>query len=212
MFRRLVSTLGAVVLTLLFFLVLPLIQTLAEKQRNDVVLASVDAGAIEAPDPVEEPEPEDEPEPEEEPPELVEEFEPLDLSQLEAAMSASLGEGGLAFEFDLDSIAGSAGGAADMIAASGGGPEKRPSVVYRPPLRVDDRARKRVPGAVRLRFIVNTRGRVENPIVESSTDPVFERSALNAIKQWRYEPGRRGGQPSPFHVKQTITFPKELER
>ena len=43
-----------------------------------------------------------------------------------------------------------------------------------------------------LSFTVDERGRVQNPKVEKSTDPAFDKPALDAIKQWRFEPGSRG--------------------
>lgn len=58
-------------------------------------------------------------------------------------------------------------------------------------------------------FIVNQRGRVENPIVQSSTDPIFENAALAAVKQWKFNPGTRNGQPVRFRMRVPVTFPKE---
>jgi len=58
-------------------------------------------------------------------------------------------------------------------------------------------------------FVVNERGHVENPIIQKSTDPVFERPALNAVKQWRFEPGKRNGEPVRFRMRIPITFPKQ---
>jgi protein TonB len=45
--------------------------------------------------------------------------------------------------------------------------------------------------------------------VQSSDDPIFERPALAAIKQWRFEPARRKGEPVSFRLRQKITFPKQ---
>jgi protein TonB len=44
--------------------------------------------------------------------------------------------------------------------------------------------------------------------VQQSTDPVFERPALAAVKQWRFEPGKRNGKPVRFRMRVPITFPK----
>jgi len=45
--------------------------------------------------------------------------------------------------------------------------------------------------------------------VQSSPDPVFERPALTAVKQWKFEPGKRGGQAVRFRMRVPITFPGE---
>jgi protein TonB len=57
-------------------------------------------------------------------------------------------------------------------------------------------------------FIVDQRGRVENPMVQSSTDSSFDAPALAAVRQWRFEPGKRNGEPVRFRMRVPITFPK----
>ncbi|MBZ0258769.1 energy transducer TonB, partial [bacterium] len=52
------------------------------------------------------------------------------------------------------------------------------------------------------------RGQVENPIVQKSTDPIFENPALSAVKKWKFEPGKRNGEPVRFRMRVPITFPK----
>ena len=46
------------------------------------------------------------------------------------------------------------------------------------------------------------------PLVQRSSDPVFERPALAAVKQWRFEPGKRKGQAVRFRMRVPITFPQ----
>ena len=78
----------------------------------------------------------------------------------------------------------------------------------RPRLRVPPSlVRGRPGGFVRLKFLVDESGRVIDPKVDSSTDPALETAALNAIRQWRFEPGRRDGKAVPWHVSQQIQFP-----
>src|SRR5262249_44382328 len=52
-------------------------------------------------------------------------------------------------------------------------------------------------GTVRVVFVVDREGHVVNPQVESSTDPAFEKPALDAVKQWRFEAGTRRGRAPP---------------
>ncbi len=54
------------------------------------------------------------------------------------------------------------------------------------------RARK-VEGVVTVIFVVDETGRVVNPRVEKSTHPEFEKPALEAVRQWKFEPAIKGG-------------------
>jgi protein TonB len=69
--------------------------------------------------------------------------------------------------------------------------------------------RKQAPGTAYILFVVDAQGRVENPQVQKSSDPVFEKPALAAVKQWRFEPGKRNGQPVRFRMRVPVTFPKK---
>ena len=63
-------------------------------------------------------------------------------------------------------------------------------------------------GGGRVVFVVDPAGRVAEAKVLSTTDSRFDAAALEAVKKWRYEPGKRNGQPVSFRVLQPITFPK----
>ena len=39
-------------------------------------------------------------------------------------------------------------------------------------------------------------------------DPLFDRAAIQAIGQWRFEPAKRGGEPVPWRMRVTVTFPE----
>ena len=57
-------------------------------------------------------------------------------------------------------------------------------------------------------FVVDQDGRVDSPRVQKSTNPEFDRAALKAVKQWKFEPGKRNGEPVRFRMRVPITFPK----
>jgi protein TonB len=199
---------GALGLTLTFFLVLPLMQTLTEPLTTDMMIQSMDTARLEAPDPPPEPEPEEEPESEEEPPQLMEDAPPLDLSQLELALNPGFNEGWLGGDFavkldtavsnekDVDALF----SIADL--------DQKPRVLYQPGPMLTQEIRKKSPGTVYIVFIVDQHGRVENPIAQKSSDPVFEKPALDAVKKWKFEPGKRSGQPVRFRMRVPITFPQ----
>jgi protein TonB len=208
--KRLFALAGAAALTLLFFMVLPLIQAISQTPTADLMVQSVDTAQLPPPPPPPpEEEPEEEPEPEEQPPELTEEAPPLDLSQLQLVLNpGGLSDGWTAGDFAVD-LGAMTGGAKDVDALfSLADLDQKPRVIYQPSPIQDAKIRKRAPGTVYILFIVNERGRVENPIVQSSTDPLFERSALAAIKKWKFEPGKRKGEAVRFRMRVPITFPK----
>lgn len=203
---------GAAGFTLLFFLVLPLIQTITKPPATDLVVRSMETANIPPPPPLPEEEPEKEPEPEEPPPELTEKSPPLDLSQLELALDPGLNESLMGGDFFVKLNTLGSGGNGDGFDADAlfslADLDQKPRVVYQPAPAIDKHMRKKAPGTVYLLFVVSADGRVEMPVVQSSTDPVFDKPALSAIRQWKFEPGKRNGKPVRFRMRVPITFPK----
>ena len=208
--RALLTAVGAGSMTLGLFLVLPLIQAITSPAEADLMLQTMDTVDLPPPPPPPEEEPEPEPEEEPPPPELTESAAPLDLAQLELVLDPTFGGGfsaGGDFAMQLNT---QGSGSADVEALfSMADLDQKPRVIYQPAPQVDAKVRKLAPGTVYVLFVVNERGHVENPIIQKSTDPVFERPALNAVKQWRFEPGKRNGEPVRFRMRIPITFPKQ---
>jgi protein TonB len=198
---------GALSLTAAVFLVLPLIQAISSSVTADTVLQTVDAVNVPPPPPIEEEEPEPEEEPEEEPPELAEQT-PLDLSQLELALNpGAMGEGfGGDLAARLDNVEASRADVDSLLSLADLDQKPRAISQPNPALTVD--LRRKAPGTVHVIFVVDQSGRVESPIVQKSTDPVFERPALAAIKRWKFEPGMKNGKPVRFKMRVPITFPE----
>lgn len=207
--KKIFVFLGAIVLTLFLFLMLPIIQAIGEEPTDTLTVRSIDTALPPPPDEIiEEEELEEEEEEEEPPPELEEELEPIDLSVLESALSGDLGGVGSFpgdFTVDLQDAAGGDGGQGIYSLAD---LDQRPRATYQPNPILTAKLRKKAPGSVQIIFVVDERGRVKNPKVQSSTDPIFEKPALNAVKQWRFEPGKRKGQPVEFKMRVPVTFPK----
>ena len=68
-------------------------------------------------------------------------------------------------------------------------------------------ARRGVEGWVRLRFNVDAEGSVQNlAIVEAQPPNLFDRAALQAVRQWRFKPRRVNGQAVTTPVVQTLSF------
>jgi len=200
---------GASAMTVTFFMVLPLMQSIAKQPTGLTQIRTVDVAVPPPPPPPPEEEPEEEEESEEEPPELADETPPLDLSQLELALNPGIGEGMLAGDFSVKLNVGGENGENVDALFSMSDLDQRPRVIYQPSPNLTARVREPAPGTVYVIFIVNQRGRVENPKVQKSTDPVFERPALDAVKQWRFEPGKRNGEAVRFRMRVPITFPEQ---
>jgi protein TonB len=209
--HRLLVLMGAVALTVAFFIVLPLMQTISRPPADDLMVQTVDLASLEPPPPtppMEEPEPE--PEPEQAPPELVEEAPPLDLSQLELALNPGFGgdwAGGADFAVKLNTVASKSSEDLDAV-FSMADLDQKPRVVYQPGPTLSKQLRRKTPAKVNILFIVDENGRVVEPRVKSSTDRLFDKPALSAVKRWKFEPGKRGGKAVRFRMLAPITFPE----
>jgi TonB family protein len=64
----------------------------------------------------------------------------------------------------------------------------------------------KVQGAVFLECVVEIDGRVSDARVVQSLDPVLDIQALNAARQWEFEPGTKDGSPVPVLVVLELTF------
>lgn len=63
-----------------------------------------------------------------------------------------------------------------------------------------------VTGRVEVGFIVDTSGNVRDAYVIKSSSPEFEEAALQAIRKWRFTPGKKGGKVVNTKMKQPLSF------
>ena len=200
-----------VALTVVLFLLLPVLQDIGKQKVNaDVLLTSVDTVEPPPPPPAaqekkEEPPPEEAP-----PPELTESAPPLDLSQLELALNPGMGDGmGGDFAVKL-SVAGTEGGGGmqssdDIFSLAD--LDQAPRVVFQPaPQYPPEMKKKKMQGTVHVLFIVDKDGRVKESRVQKSDNPAFDNAALGAVKRWRFDPGKVGGEAVQFRMRVPITF------
>ena len=206
---RIVVGAGSIVMTLVFFLVLPLIQAISGGPLADTMITTVDTAELPPPPAAPEPEPEPEPEPDEPPPELAEESQPLDLSQLEMALDpGGFGDGFMQIDSVMKLNAAASGGTVDNLFSRAELDQNPRALIQTAPV-FSAKLKKRAPATVKIVFIVDERGRVTDPKVQSSTDPAFNSAALDAIRQWKFEPGQRKGESVRFPMRVPITFPKD---
>jgi protein TonB len=200
-----------VALTLALFLVLPILENIGRPEdKADLQLTTVDA--VEPPPPpptVEEQKPEPPPE-EAPPPELTETAPPLDLSQLELALNPGMGDGAggdFAVKLTVTGTDGAGGTQASDDIFSLADLDQAPRVVLQPaPQYPAEMKKKKIQGTVYVLFLVEKDGRVKDPKVQKSDNTAFDGPALSAIKRWRFEPGKVGGQAVQFRMRVPITF------
>ncbi|MBL8749824.1 MAG: energy transducer TonB [Planctomycetes bacterium] len=205
-FRGTVVTIGAIVLTLACFLVLPLLEAIAQPDQPDLTLVPIDTAALPPPPPVEPPQEEEKKESDEKPPDLADDAPPLDLAQLETALGGGGGDGSGSLGEFVPKLAIAGVGGADDAAFSLKDLDQKPRPIHDPAPVLTAALRKRRPATVTVLFVVDPSGRVENPIVQSSSDPSFEGPVLTAIRQWKFEPGKRGGRPVRSPMRQQFKF------
>lgn len=140
----------------------------------------------------------------------------VSLSAIESALSGSLGAGGDFFQAADFSSGGRIGGTAQAgldgaqldQAFSLAEIDQKPRVVYQvsPTFPADLRGRK-IEGLVTLTFTVDVDGKVQEPRVEKSTHPSFDRPALEAVRKWKFEPALRAGKRAACRMRVPIRFP-----
>ncbi len=199
---------GAVLLTFAFFTVLPLIQAISDKPEPEYMVRQVYTTDLPPPPPPPEEKEEEKEEQEEEKLELEEQSQEIDLSALELALNPGFGNGWGTGEFSMnfDKVGASKKGVNELFSLAE--LDQRPRATYKPQPTFGPKQRRKAPGRVVIVFVVNERGRVESPVVQESSDPVFTGPALAAIRKWRFEPGKRNGEAVRFRMRQPITFPK----
>jgi|WetSurMetagenome_2_1015567.scaffolds.fasta_scaffold05683_3 periplasmic protein TonB len=135
----------------------------------------------------------------------------IDLAAISNALDGSMGgdggftTGGLP-TFQPGGSGGGGGVEEDILSLND--LDQQPRVVFQaaPVLTVPMRAQ--VPATVRVIFIVDAGGKVTNPIVQQSSNPLFDDASLAAVKQWKFEPGKHNGKEVAFRMSVPITFPK----
>lgn len=63
-----------------------------------------------------------------------------------------------------------------------------------------------IQGSVVVSFVIDTEGKVQDARAVQSTHHDFEEAAIAAIKEWQFEPGRKGGRAVNTRVSQQLRF------
>ena len=64
-------------------------------------------------------------------------------------------------------------------------------------------------GEVLLGFVITKEGNVSNVVVLNSNNPGFNEAAIEALKEWKFEPAQHDGKPEDAKMRLTIVFSKD---
>lgn len=142
----------------------------------------------------------------------------LDAASLSAIGEALMGQGGggdfaSAMSFASGGRIGGTGkgGALDATmdqAFSLAELDQKPRAAYQAePVFPKEMRGKKVDGVVSVIFVVDATGKVTDPRAEKSTHPAFDKPAIDAVRQWKFEPGVKGGKRVPCKMRVSIRFP-----
>ncbi|HZL99826.1 MAG TPA: energy transducer TonB [Planctomycetota bacterium] len=137
------------------------------------------------------------------------------LSAIEAALSGQIG-GGMGFS---DAMTFASGGRIGGTGKPGGlkdeldsafsltDIDQKPRVIFRAAPQFPSEMRgKKIEGQVTVIFVVDASGKVTEPRVEKSNHPAFEKPALEAVRQWKFEPGVKSGERVPCKMRVPFRF------
>ncbi len=101
---------------------------------------------------------------------------------------------------------GQAGGVAGGLLESGKSGSAPRLIKKVEPVYPEEAKKALVQGVVILEVTTDTQGNVSTVKVLESESSLLNQSAIDAVKRWKYEVVRRGGEPVPFSFKVTITY------
>ena len=88
-----------------------------------------------------------------------------------------------------------------------GGDVKAPRQTYAPQPEYTDKARrKHQRGTVTLKLIVGVDGRTRDVKVENSLSKELDGAAVDAVKQWKFSPATKDGEPVAVHLAVEVSF------
>ncbi len=195
---------GALTLSALVFLALPLTQLLSGFSKPKPVIIADAPNIPPPPSVLPDPPPEDDPLPEPKKPELEEENTPLTLVQIEGLLHPGVGEALLPGQsFDINDYPGTIENMTFDLKDLNNHPRR---IVAIPPIYPFQFKREGIEGWVRLIIIVDERGNVIKATIKESSHSEFEKPSIEAVLQWKFEPGTKNGKPVKVRRLQPLSF------
>ena len=185
------GTLIGIGVATLLFLAIPLTQLFTEYKKAPADINSIDVAPPAPPPPIEEPPPPPEPEPEEPPPELEPPQPPISLEALEMSLNPGTG-GSLSGDFALPGFNVNQKSLGSLDIFDIGDVDEKPQAQKQIQPRYPTAARRvGKEGFVVAEFIIDTTGATTDVQVKQSSDPVFNQPTIEAIRKWRFTPGKK---------------------
>jgi protein TonB len=190
----------------LLFLAIPLTQMFTDYEKSPEQIEALETAAPPPPPPPEDPPPPPEPEKEEPPPELDTPPPPITLEQLDMALNPGTGSS-MAGDFALPTF--------DLTGADLGGleifelgdvdspPQPRTRIEFSYPAAA---RRKGITGVVKVEYIVNERGRVEQIKIVESPDSLLSKATEDVLNRARFEPAQKGNQAVKVRMRAAIPY------
>ena len=202
--ERALPYLGSLGMTGVLFAAIPLTQWASDKDMS-AEASNTTTIAVTPPPPPPELEPPQKEEKIEEDVELKQELQHISLSQINMALNP--GNGGMgAAGFNVSSFQLSDDFADDLIFEISDLDVKPNPLIRIAPTYPSQLKRSGIQGKVWLVFVVDEQGSILQPRVLESAHPDFSKSALAAINQWKFEPGKRGGKAVKTRVRIPLSF------
>lgn len=86
-------------------------------------------------------------------------------------------------------------------------PDRMPIVLTRVPPKYPEALRlSGISGEAVVSFVITAEGDVKDPAVTRSTHREFETPALEAVQQWKFDPGRKSGRPVNVRLSVPLVF------
>lgn len=193
-----------VCVTALIFCILPFSHSL-NRQSHTLELRKTSATDLPPPKEEQEAPPPEPPKTQEAPPEpqLADVPQQIPLS---ADLEVAMGSGGALAGFgEIRALSAAENVASDTFDVSD--LEKRPEPVSQAaPVYPAELRKAKIEGSVTVICILSEDGRVEDPRVENSSRPEFEKPSLDAVRKWRFRPGMKDGQAVRTYIRIPLRF------
>lgn len=205
---RIIGALLGIAVSVLIFLAIPLTQIFTEYEKVPSDIEVIEMAAPPPPPPEDEPPPPPEPEEEEPPPELDTPPPPISLEQLDMTLDARPGDS-LSGDFALPKVDLKKNlGSLDIFDLSD--VEKKPQARKQmPPKFPMDASQRGLSGYAVAIFVVDEYGNVIDIDIPRSSDKIFEKPTIEAIRSWKFSPGEKDGKAVKTRIK--IRIPYEIK-
>lgn len=200
------GTLIGIGVAALLFLAIPLTQLFTQYKKAPEEINALDVAPPAPPPPIEEPPPPPEPEPEEPPPELDTPPPPISLEALEMSLNPGTG-GSLTGDFALPGFDANQKELGGLDIFDIGDVDEKPQAKKQAqPVYPSAARRAGKEGYVVAEFVIEADGTTSDIQIKQSSDPVFNKATIEAIRKWRFSPGKKGNRVVKTRTRVKLPF------